>query len=286
MSASFSFFLGKRQTLSAAAIAFTLAVTACNKSGPSGQTVATVNGEAITQSELNFELGLSGASASNWKALQPKALQALIDRKLVVQAAKRDGIDKQPDAILAGERAKDIALVNRALQSLSSRLPQQVNSGDIENYITKHPELDRDRQILLVEQIRFLMPNDPKFVASLKPAKTLGELINVLSSQGISYQRATVELDSVNIDQKAFGRLISTIKGEPLLILEGETAIANHVISMRPAETKSIAVNDLAKQRLVRDRIQEGIVQHQAALRSAAKVEYAKPLGPNSRADR
>ena len=286
MSASLSFFVSTRQTLSAAAIALSLATTACNKAGPSGQTVATVNGEAITQSELNFELGLSGASASNWKTLQPQALQALIDRKLVVQSAKHDGIDKQPDAVLAVERAKDVAIVNRTLQSLAARFSKPVTANDVDSYLTKHPELNRDRRIILVEQISFPVSDDSKSLALLKPAKTLPELTDILVGQGVSYQRSTVELDSASLDRKSLNRLMLTTKGEPLLVLEGGTAIANHVINIRAAETNPTAVDELAKQSLVRDRVKEGIVQHQTALRNGAKIEYARPLDPKLKPDR
>jgi EpsD family peptidyl-prolyl cis-trans isomerase len=278
MSASFSFLISKRQMLSFAAVAISLATAACNKSGPSGQTVATVNGESITQSELNYELGLTGADASNWKTLQPKALQALIDRKLVVQAGERDGVDKKPAAVLALERSKDIAVVNLALQAVTARLNQPITASDVESYLTKHPEMAKERRTLLVEQIRFPASNDKKLIAALTPAKTLSDLTAILTNQGISYQRATLEIDSASLDRGALNRLMGTTNGEPFLIIEGPTAIANHVISVRPAEASSAAVIDLAKQGIVRDRIQEGIVQHQAALRKAAKIEYAKPV--------
>ena len=283
MSASSRFLINKRQILSAAAISLTLAAAACSKAGPSGQTVATVNGEAITQSELNYELGLSGANATNLKDLQPKALQALIDRKLVIQAGERDGLYKKPNAVLAVERAKNIVMANLALQSVAAGLPQPVTTSAVEAYLTKHPELSRERRTLLVEQIRFPAPGDQKLIAAMKPAKTLEELTAVLANQGVSYQRATVELDSASLDGNALGRLMATVNGEPLLILEGPTAIANHVINVRPAEASSAAVNELAKQGVVRDRLQAGIVQHQAALRNAAKIEYAKPLDPKSK---
>lgn len=284
MSASSRFLITKRQTLSAAALALTLAAAACNKTGPSGQTVATVNGEAITQSELNFELGLSGANAQNSKDLQPKALQALIDRKLVIQAGERDGLYKKPNAVLAVERAKNIVMANLALQSVAAGVPQPVTTRDVETYLAKHPELSRERRTLSVEQIRFPAPNNPSLIAAMKPAKTLAELTAVLDSRGVSYQRATVELDSASLDRNALGRLMTTVNGEPLVILEGATAIANHVISVRPAEASSAAINELAKQGIARDRIQAGIVQHQAALRNAAKIEYAKPLDPKAKA--
>src|SRR5438270_4834471 len=74
-----------------------LAVTSCQKKA-SGQTVADVNGEEITASELNSELANEqNAAAGDTKQARNAALQNLINRKLLVQQAKSDGIDKSPE---------------------------------------------------------------------------------------------------------------------------------------------------------------------------------------------
>src|SRR4051812_39941749 len=68
-----------------------LAVSSCQKKA-SGQTVAVVNGDEITASELNSELtNEQTAAAGDTKLARNTALQNLINRKLLVQQAKSDG---------------------------------------------------------------------------------------------------------------------------------------------------------------------------------------------------
>jgi EpsD family peptidyl-prolyl cis-trans isomerase len=272
-----------KQICSVVALTLALAISACNKSAPDGQTAATVNGEAITQSELNFELGESGVPAANWKQVQPQLLQALIDRKLVIQAAKREGVDKQPETVLAEERAKEMVLANRALLSVATRLRRPPSAGDIETYLASHPGIGSERRILSVEQIRFPMPGDAAIVAALRPAKTMADLAQVLSDHGIVFQRSSIEIDSAGVDEKARRQLVASANGEPVIALDGSTAIANHLIGMRPADAGATATFDFAKQRLGAEQVEKGLRQRQATLRSEAKIEYAKDLAPKGK---
>ena len=59
-----------------------LAVTSCQKKA-SGQTVAVVNGEEITASQLNAELANQQGATGDSKAARNAALQNLINRSRV-----------------------------------------------------------------------------------------------------------------------------------------------------------------------------------------------------------
>jgi hypothetical protein len=108
----------------------------------------------------------------------------------------------------------------------------------------------------------------------------MADLVAVLTAHRITYQRGATEVDSASLDTKVRRRLMATAGGEPLVIVEGTSAIANHVTAARPVQTDSTAATDLAKQRLVGERISAGIRRRQATLRSTAKIEYAKDFAP------
>jgi len=60
----------------------------CQEKAPTGQVVATLPNSEITAKELNYETRLSGV------ANEQLALEALIDRKVLVQAAfEREGLE-------------------------------------------------------------------------------------------------------------------------------------------------------------------------------------------------
>src|SRR3954462_7578982 len=81
------------------ALVIALAVSGCQKKAE-GQTVAVVNGEEITAGELNDALTADNTlNSANAKDARAAELQKLIDRKLVVQQARSDGLDKSPEYI-------------------------------------------------------------------------------------------------------------------------------------------------------------------------------------------
>jgi hypothetical protein len=61
-----------------------------------GQTVAIVNNEEITAGDLNSELtSASNLAGADTKQARVAVLQKLINRKLLVQQAKSDGLDSR-----------------------------------------------------------------------------------------------------------------------------------------------------------------------------------------------
>ena len=86
--------MGQRIVL---AIVLAFMVSSCEKK-PGGQTVAVVNNEEITAADLNAELGNANISATDAsKDARAQALERLVDRRLLAQQAKSDGLDKSPE---------------------------------------------------------------------------------------------------------------------------------------------------------------------------------------------
>src|SRR4051812_26720973 len=97
------------------AIFVALMTSSCQKKA-SGQTVAVVNGEEITASELNDALTTDNSFAgANSKDARAAELQKLVDRKLVVQQAKADGVDKSPEFVNQQRRMTEDLIINLML---------------------------------------------------------------------------------------------------------------------------------------------------------------------------
>src|SRR3546814_15555745 len=74
-----------------------LALWGCGKEA-TGQVGAGVNGEEITLREINAELGSRPIPEGvDKKVIQQAALQRLVERRLLAQAARDDELDKTPD---------------------------------------------------------------------------------------------------------------------------------------------------------------------------------------------
>src|SRR4051794_39074115 len=93
------------------ALALALLASGCQKKA-SGQTVAVVNNEEITASDLNAELTSENASPTGTtQQVRNQALENLIDRRLLAQQARSQGVDKSPEFVNQQRRATEDLLI-------------------------------------------------------------------------------------------------------------------------------------------------------------------------------
>src|SRR5689334_1499862 len=119
------------------AIVLALAVSACEKK-PGGQTVAVVNNEEITAADLNAELNNANVSPGDAsKDVRSQALQRLIERRLLAQQARSDGLDKSPDFLNQQRRATEDLLIN-ALVSRQASTKAVPTADEIAKFETAH----------------------------------------------------------------------------------------------------------------------------------------------------
>ena len=104
-----------------------LALSACDRDAPkapTGQVVASVGGREITRRELQTEMtGLTAATPAIQKEQQKAALQRLVQRAILVNAAKEQGIDKDPAFALLAQRATDAVMVQMLERKVVASVP-------------------------------------------------------------------------------------------------------------------------------------------------------------------
>ncbi|MFD2499506.1 SurA N-terminal domain-containing protein [Rhizorhabdus histidinilytica] len=115
-----------------------LLVSGCHKE-PKGQILAIVNGEEISLQELNAELqGTRIPDSVDRDKLRKQVLQRLIDRKLIVQKAREQGLDKTPEFVTQQRRLEENLLVTMLGQKIASTVPMP-DDRDITQYIADNP---------------------------------------------------------------------------------------------------------------------------------------------------
>ena len=155
------------------AIGIALMASACTKKAE-GQTVAIVNGEEITAAELNAELANAKIpEGADKDQARSRVLQAMIDRRLLAQQAKTDGIDKSPEFLNRQRRATEDLLINMfaSRQIDTAKLPA---NSEIEKFQATRPWIFSQREQWNLDQLRFQMPTDAATRAKLEKAKTHG----------------------------------------------------------------------------------------------------------------
>ena len=242
--------------------------------------MAIVNGEEITAAELNAELsdakippGMDKDQARN------RVLQQMIDRRLVAQQAKKDGIDKSPDFLNRQRRVNEDLLINMfaSRQVDTTRLP---SDPEIARFQASRPEMFAKREQWNLDQLRFNMPTDPAVRTKLEAAKSLDDVVKTLTDAGVTFDRQKNRLDTAIVPHDLYGRIVTAAPGEPFIVPVGNMVIASVITSREPAAITGDQARPIAVAAMRRTDAAKVMQERLTALRQAAKIDYKPGFAP------
>jgi EpsD family peptidyl-prolyl cis-trans isomerase len=247
-----------------------------------GQTVAVVNGEEITLGELNAALSNANAPATGDKqAIRAQVLQEIVNRRLLAQQAREQGVDKLPEFVTRQRQLTEQLLIglNAQRQSNTSRLPDQ---RAIDAFIAANSNIFKNREIWTVQQIQFAAPNTPKGVERLKGARTMEQLIAILEAERIPFQRGETRLDSAALPQAVVDQINKLPASEPFVVPQGGQMVANLITGRQtapiaPEQSRQVALQSLRKKEADK-KLQDSL----KGLRASAKIEYQDGYAPKA----
>ena len=261
------------------ALVIALAASGCQKKA-TGQSVAVVNGEEITTSELNDAMSndqsLAGTSTKDARIAE---LQKLVDRKLLVQQARSDGIDKSPEFINRQRRANDDLLISMLLSKRvnSSQLP---SADEISKFEASRPEMFGNREIWTLQQIIYPLPQQASVTAKLSAAKTLDEVAQALTLAGVQFKRDSKKIDTAVFPHAIYTQIAGLPAGEPFIVPGPGKAIANVISAREPAPLSADQARALALNAMKREQVNKIVQDRVKGLRTTAKIEYQPGFAP------
>nr|WP_314445832.1 EpsD family peptidyl-prolyl cis-trans isomerase [uncultured Sphingomonas sp.] len=252
--------------------------TACQKKAE-GQTVALVNGEEITASELNAELANANIpEGADKKAATNRILQGLVDRRLLAEQARKDGIDRSPDYIARQRRMNEELLIgmlaNRTLDT--SKLPSE---AEIAAFQAKQPQAFAQREVWKLEQVQYETPRDKAVLDRILATRSLEQLIGVLTAARIPFQRANNQLVTSAIPGELYPQLARLAPGEPFIVPAGNRSVASVIASREPAPLAGPAARTEAVNAIRRQNSTNALQQRLKELQASAKIEYKEGFG-------
>lgn len=276
----------------AAGLALVTLLGGCDrgKDKPSGQVVATINGEDITIHELNSELAQARAPADvPRKTVEQVVLARVIERKMLADVARERGLDKNPNFLLAQRRVDEGLLVQALQADIARKVPPATREG-AEKYIEAHPDQFKDRKIYTLDQIQFLRPaNIAKL--GLEPAKTLADVAQVLSAAKVEFRRNTAGIDALTVSPVLVAEINKILARNPNEVFmfadqpQGAPApvmFVNKVTDIKTVPFTGEQAITFAQQVLQRESIQKSLVTGLTSFKAAAaaKIHYAAGYGP------
>ena len=259
-----------------------LAISGCQKKA-SGQTVAVVNNQEITAAELNSELtNDNNLATGNTQQARQAALQRIIDRALLVQQAKSDGVDKSPEYLTQLRRATDDLLINMMV-SRKLNTAQVPSQDEINRYEASRPEMFSGREIWTLNQVVYPQPKDPAIQAKLNAANTLDDVAQVLTSAGIQFTRSTRKIDTAAFPHEIYAQVAKLQAGGVFIAPGPGKAVANVITTRQPNPTPEDQAKALAVSAMRRDQVNKIVGDQVKRLRTSAKIEYQPGYAPASK---
>jgi peptidyl-prolyl cis-trans isomerase C len=265
-----------------------LVLGACDRTPkvPKGQVVATVGAREITRRELQLEMrGLTASTPAVQKAQQQSALQRIIQRAILAQAAKEQDVDKDPSFALLSERANDVLLVQLLENKVAASVPAPSNE-EVEQFKQTNPNMFAERRLFDVDQIRMPRPTEPKIITQLEPLKTLDEIAAFLTQNHLPYQRGTNVMNAVGQDPKLLNAIIALPPHEVFILSSGSEIFVNEIrnVTISPfvgAVATKYAMNTLKEQHVreaVAKQMKRALAKAGASVRINPEFEPSKAV--------
>lgn len=236
-----------------------LMLTACGGSGgtaPTGQVLATVNGEEITAADVAVELDGARAQDPNaQKQLQIAALQSIVNRIILAQAARDADVDSTPTAATVKRKAEQLAIIQLLERQLRSRVPAP-SREEAQQFIDDNPVSFAQRRIFLVDQIIVPSP-PPALLRALEPIETMAGVQAELAKYNLPTRPTFGVIDALTIDTDA-ARQISELAADAVFIVPGNGDV--RINRIRETQIVPLTGNDaltIATSLLQERRIQE-----------------------------
>jgi peptidyl-prolyl cis-trans isomerase C len=266
--------------LKVSVIALAILLVGCDREA-TGQVAAVVNGEEITLQEVNAELaGVQLPEGADQNQVRQAALQRIIDRRLLAQAAREEGLDKTPDFLIRSRQLEDALLVQLLTQK-TGRTTAVPAADKVSEYILNNSAAFGGRTILTVDRIQFAMPKDPDVLKKLEDDHSLDAVAAQLRQLGIEFTRDAAQMDSAQLGQGPLNQIRALPEGEPFVLPPQAGVVTVGVITgSTPSPVDEEKAKPAAAQMMRNQSLGEALKQRLDSERAEAKIEYQEGFSP------
>jgi peptidyl-prolyl cis-trans isomerase C len=254
----------------------TAGLAACHKGEGGGQSLARVDGEDITMLQVNEELANARIPPDQQKAAIKKVLEALIDRQVVVDEAKKEKIDRSPAVLRAIARAKAQIIEQAYLRKVLSNISNP-GEAEISDYYHAHPEIFSKGKLYDMHSLLIARKDMTEEIQSeITSAKSLGDIEGWLKSHKVHYLRGIASRTTVSMPPAMATKLASMHVGQMFVVNDGGNSM---IVAIQGIKDDPIAFEDAANgiaRHLRAEKIQKAAETEITHLRSLAKIEYLK----------
>ena len=268
--------------LAVATLTIALLTSACNpfEKKPGGQVVAVVNGEEITQQDLNAELGnVQIPPGVDRSKILAQVLQRIVDRKLLVQRAKEQGLDKSSDYLTQLRRMQDELAISLLSSNAAKAIPLPDQTA-ITGFIASHPAAFGERKRYELDQISIPQSTDRAILKQLEPIHNIDQVAALLTAAGVKFTRGPAAFDSALAPPELSQKIAALPPGEPFVVPFNGRFLVNVITSVKlmpmTSDDSKPAALELMRQQSLNDTMQKQLRD----ARAKAKIQYQSGFEP------
>ncbi len=256
-----------------------LSLSACGDQKKKTNKVLTrVNGHEITATQLEAELQYASGTAEEnvvqQQSMRKQAMEALIDREILLEEAVRNKLDRDPKLRQVIERFKTQAIVQAYLESKGANLAKP-SKAEIDAYFQSHPELFARRKVLDIEQLAIAAKD---FSGALKlqmdTTQSLNRMEGWLKQHNIAYAKTQLTYTSADLPAEIIGKIKNLGRNHLFVMQDGKQTLLCALTELRDSPVTGDAATGQIERYLLNKKMQEVAAAEIARLRSSAKLEY------------
>lgn len=258
-------------------ISFGLLIGCSKKTGDekSSQSIVRINGDEITMYQLNNELRRLNPKSDQLDAATKQVTNALIDRQILIQEAKKNDIDRKPHVVQAIENAKMQIISQSYLEDKISLLAKP-SAAEVSDYHTQHANIFTHRKIFTLDEVAFKVdPTQAQEVALLnESAKSIEDVVLWLNSHRSKYTQNRSEHASESIPPLLLAKLEKMTVGALLFTNTKDSTVALHLVNVEDAAISEKDAKPIIEQILFNQKRAAIIDSEIKRLHSVANIEY------------
>jgi peptidyl-prolyl cis-trans isomerase C len=257
------------------------AVSACNDHDQEKNTskvLVQVNGDDITARQLEAELWSAGGTSAPVRqpAVRKQALEALIDRQVLLDEAIRNKIDRDPKVIQIVDRLKTQAIVQAYLESKAANVAT-ASKSEMDAYFDAHPELFAHRKVLDVTQLTVAAKDfSTPLKVAMDRARSLDQVALWLRQHHIDYTKNQRSYSSAELPVEMLGRLRNLDRSRLFVMQDKDGGQAQLCVlnDVRDNPVSRDAASAQIERYLLNKKMQDVAAAEVARLRASAKLVY------------
>lgn len=262
------------RALLAATLSLSASITLAQDNAANTTVLAQINGEPVTERELNQLIARQTQGQTDLPAVQRRQfLQEMINLMLLSQAGETAGVDDNPDVSAQLQNSRRTTLAQAFVRDLTTAEPvdeARLRERYQQAYVDNPSQEYRARHILVQEKAQA-----EGLITRLNDGEAFADLAQQYSEDGSAEQGGDLGWFSSSDMVSAFGDAVAALETGSLTQAPVETRFGWHVIQLDDTrEVATPAFSEVAEElrrRVINERIQGRI----DALRGDAQIDYS-----------